>query len=463
MFSDILFSGLQQAVGGTLHGADAEVLAVSTDTRTIHAGDTFVALSGPNFRGEDFLATAGASGARAAIVSSFVPAVNMSQLVVEDTQNALTQLAEINRSRFQNPVVAMTGSCGKTTVKELVAHLLGGESVLYTQGNLNNHIGVPLTLCRLNESHSFAVIELGASGIGEIASTARITKPDVAIITNAGAAHIEGFGSYSNVVLAKGEIIDALGPNGKVILNKDDPAFDTWAERAGSREVLSFSARGDQSATLWADGLNSEELGTQFTVYDGDNVYRASMPLAGEHNVANALASILAVSQLGIDIPEGIARLASAKAAKGRMELFELAANLIVIDDSYNANPVSMKAACDVLVRRQGLSVLVVGDMAELGAESEQMHRDIGEYARNSGVDSLLCVGSNASAYVQGYGVGAIAFPDKKALLLHLQAQLQNHCKTTGTPMTILVKGSRSSSMDTIVNNLKEMGASLEC
>ena len=229
--------------------AEVTCQGVSTDTRAIRDGDLFVALRGERFDGHEFVAQAKQAGAVAAVVDSAVAGADIPQLVVEDTVEALAALAAAQRDESRAQFVAVTGSSGKTTVREMTGAILGnGGPVLVTQGNLNNHIGVPLTLFRLTPEHRFGVIELGASGVGEIAHTVAITRPDVAILTNAGQAHLEGFGGYDKVVQAKGEIIDAVAPTGVVVLNRDDPAFEIWRDRAGTRRVIAVSASGHPDA-----------------------------------------------------------------------------------------------------------------------------------------------------------------------------------------------------------------------
>ncbi|WP_417529883.1 UDP-N-acetylmuramoyl-tripeptide--D-alanyl-D-alanine ligase [Marinobacter lipolyticus] len=424
---------------------------VSTDTRKIGRGDLFVALRGDNFDGHRFLAKARESGAVGAIVDTEDTSVDLPQVVVSDTVDALAQLAAGNRNESQARFVAITGSSGKTTVREMVASILTQMgSTLSTEGNLNNHIGVPLTLFRLEKGHQFAAIELGASGLGEIAHTVAITRPDVAILTNAGQAHLEGFGSYENIVQAKGEIIDGVGANGLVVLNGDDPAFGIWRQRAGGRKVTAVSGKAGGPADYYPSAVSVDIHGQSFIAHGPDD-WQCSVQLAlsGEHNITNALLAIAATRELGATheaIQQGLQALA---AVKGRLQMIELSAELVLIDDSYNANPSSMKAAIGVLAARPGIRAAVLGAMAELGLDSRALHREVGVCAREQGVERLLVVGPGCEGYIEGFGQSAEVCASHEDAVDRLLAGPQ-------FPMTILVKGSRSSAMDRVVEGMKE-------
>ncbi|EON91350.1 UDP-N-acetylmuramoyl-tripeptide--D-alanyl-D-alanine ligase [Marinobacter lipolyticus SM19] len=424
---------------------------VSTDTRKIGRGDLFVALRGDNFDGHQFLAKARESGAVGAIVDTEDTSVDLPQMVVSDTVDALAQLAAGNRNESQARFVAITGSSGKTTVREMVASILTQMgSTLSTEGNLNNHIGVPLTLFRLEKGHRFAAIELGASGLGEIAHTVAITRPDVAILTNAGQAHLEGFGSYENIVQAKGEIIDGVGANGLVVLNGDDPAFGIWRQRAGGRKVTAVSGKAGGPADYYPSAVSVDIHGQSFIAHGPDD-WQCSVQLAlsGEHNITNALLAIAATRELGATheaIQQGLQALA---AVKGRLQMIELSAELVLIDDSYNANPSSMKAAIGVLAARPGIRAAVLGAMAELGPDSRALHREVGVCAREQGVERLLVVGPGCEGYIEGFGQSAEVCASHEDAVDRLLAGPQ-------FPMTILVKGSRSSAMDRVVEGMKE-------
>ncbi len=440
-------AGWLAAVPDSLTG---QFTGVSTDTRSLANGDLFVALRGERFDGHQFLAAARDAGAVAAVVDSVDESVALPQLKVADTLVALGQLAARNRSQSDARFVAITGSSGKTTVKEMVAAILSqAGSTLATSGNLNNHIGVPLTLLRVNSEHQYAVIEHGASGLGEIAQTIQLTRPEVGILTNAGEAHLEGFGSYDNIVVAKGELIDGVEDRGVVVLNRDDPAFPIWRERAGQRQVLSVSGCQSEDASFLHEALAATTGLQRFRVLGpGDWHCDLSLSLLGEHNVSNALMAVAASFALGIPAATIAAGLASMKPVKGRLQPIALAGGITLIDDSYNANPTSMKAAIGVLSGQPGLRVACLGAMAELGDETGRLHRDIGEAARNLGIDQLVAVGAGCDEYLAGFGEGAIHCASHEEAAEYLFKQLKG-------PATVLFKGSRSSAMERVAEGFK--------
>lgn len=451
MMRALSLAEIARVLGVQAPAAAGSARDICTDTRALQAGDLFVALRGERFDGHGFLETAREVGAVAAVVDTADAKVALPQLVVPDTIQALADLARCNRELSDARVIAVTGSSGKTTLKEMLSAILTREgATLATLGNLNNHIGAPLTLLRLSPKHRYAVIELGASGVGEIAHTVAATRPEVAVITNAGEAHLEGFGSYENIVLAKGEIIDGVVDGGTVVLNRDDPAFEKWQQRAGSRRVVSVSARGDAADYRctdhqFADGAYTIEMETP----DGRRSLVLSLP--GEHNICNALLAIAAAEAVGAGESAVRKGLEVVKPAAGRLERKELNDRVTVIDDSYNANPTSMKAALDVLAREAPTRVAVLGGMAELGPEGNRLHREVGEHARNQGIDQLLVVGETegCNALVSGFGDDARRFDAHQQAVEWLLANI------TG-PMTVLVKGSRSSAMDQVVKMLQE-------
>ncbi len=441
-------------VGGRSSGPwldDTRFENVSTDTRNTRPGDLFVALRGDRFDGHRFLDAARQSGAVAAVVDCADETVDLPQLVVNDTVNALAAIAAGNRDLSNARFVAVTGSSGKTTVREMVAAILGQMgNTLATEGNLNNHIGVPLTLFRLAPEHRYAAIELGASGVGEIAHTVGIVRPDVAILTNAGQAHLEGFGSYENIVRAKGEIIDGLPANGVAVLNLDDPAFDQWVKRAGQRRVRSVSGKGQRNADFRPADVQVDGPELSFTA-QGPNGWQCDIRLSlqGEHNIANALMAIAAAQAVGAS-DDAIQRgLSGLKAFKGRLQTLKLTPQLTVIDDSYNANPASMKAAIKVLAAHAGYRTAVLGTMAELGPDGEAMHREVGEFARARGVDRLLIVGSGCEGYAEGFGAATEVCSSHEDAVRRLSERSDD-------TQTVLVKGSRSSAMDLVVEGIKQ-------
>lgn len=424
---------------------------VSTDTRSVGDGQLFVALRGERFDGHEFLGQALKQGAVAAVVDTEVTDVAIPQLVVSDTVQALADLASGNRSESAARLVAITGSSGKTTVREMTGAILAGMGpTLVTEGNLNNHIGVPLTLFRLTPDHQFGAIELGASGLGEIAHTVSITRPQVAILTNAGQAHLEGFGSYQNIVLAKGEIIDGVPADGAVVLNRDDPAFDQWHARAGQRRVLGVSRMGHPGADYRAEAITATDQGFEFLVLGPDN-WRCHLVLGlpGEHNITNALLALAACRELGATDQQVQSGLMQVEAVKGRLQVLKPAPDLTLIDDSYNANPASMKAALDVLASYPAPRLAVLGAMAELGDEAEELHRQVGEHARARGIEKVMVVGAGGNGYGTGFGDETEFFPS------HEQAVSAIVADRNGA-MTVLVKGSRSSAMDRVVEGIQK-------
>ncbi|MDX1551866.1 MAG: UDP-N-acetylmuramoyl-tripeptide--D-alanyl-D-alanine ligase [Marinobacter sp.] len=441
-------------LGGTTAADSLEGLVfggVSTDTRKIATGDLFVALRGENFDGHDYLAVAEKAGAVAAVVEQVDPDLALPQILVADTVEALAKLAAGNRNASRARFVAITGSSGKTTVREMVAAILSRVgNTLATEGNLNNHIGVPLTLFRLAPEHEYGAIELGASGLNEISHTVNIVRPDVSILTNAGQAHLEGFGGYDNIVLAKGEIIDGVSESGLVVLNRDDPAFDKWKRRAGERRIVGVSRQASAGGDYFSESIRDDETSLVFRACGPEGwTCDVSLPLHGEHNITNALLAIAATRELGASDEAVQLGLASVQAVKGRLQILELSPRLTVIDDSYNANPASIKAALGVLAARPASRVAVLGAMAELGPDSLALHREVGEFARAMGIERLLVVGAGCQGYVDGFGDAA------EVCTTHEDA-VRRLFEGPADSQTVLVKGSRSSAMDRVVEGIKE-------
>ncbi|KAF1056453.1 MAG: UDP-N-acetylmuramoyl-tripeptide--D-alanyl-D-alanine ligase [Pseudomonas delhiensis] len=442
MLKPLRLSDVAAALDARVIGADIVFDAVSTDSRAIVAGQLFVALSGPRFDGHDYLAEVAAKGAVAALVQREVEGAPLPQLLVEDTRLALGRLGAFNRDAFTGPVAAVTGSSGKTTVKEMLASVLRTQGdVLATRGNLNNDLGAPLTLLQLAPEHRSAVIELGASRVGEIAYTVRLTRPHVAIITNAGTAHVGEFGGQDKIVLAKGEILEGLSETGVAVLNRDDRAFDTWVARAAGHQVLSFGI--EHPADFHARDLARDARGcVSFTLVGLAGEARVQLNLLGEHNVANALAAAAAAHALGVPLVGIVAGLQALQPVKGRAAA-QLATNgMRVVDDSYNANPASICAAIDILAGFSGRTVLVLGDMGELGAWAESSHREVGAYAAGK-VAALYAVGPLMRHAVQAFGAKGRHFDDQASLIDALAAEPSS--------TTILIKGSRSAAMDKVV------------
>lgn len=454
MMQSFTLQDAAQMTGAVLDASvspDERYTGVSTDTRAIEPGDLFVALRGDRFDGHQYVQQALDAGAVAVVVDKRQSAVTGPQLVVGDTVDALGRLALGNRLISKVRCVAVTGSSGKTTVKEMLAAILRQQgNTLATGGNLNNHIGVPLTLFRLAPENQYAVIELGASGVGEIAHTVSLARPDVGIITNAGEAHLEGFGSYDNIVIAKGEIIDGVAADGAVVLNADDPACSVWTERAGSRRVVTVSGDPSRNADYHYRNIRASGGITEFDLIGRDGwqlVIKLNLP--GAHNCLNASLAIAATRHFGI-ADQGIQKgLAALQPVKGRLQQIALKSGVTVIDDSYNANPTSMKAALQLLAESMGTRVAVLGHMGELGAGEDQLHEEVGEFAASLGIDYLLTVGNGTAFYLKGYGSQGLHFESHEQAAEWLLASGM-------APMTILTKGSRSSAMENVVRVLLE-------
>ncbi|WKN23329.1 UDP-N-acetylmuramoyl-tripeptide--D-alanyl-D-alanine ligase [Azotobacter vinelandii] len=432
---------------GALAGDDVTFDSVGTDSRAIRSGQLFVALVGPRFDGHAFLAEVAAKGAVAALVQRTMPELGLPQLQVADTRLALGRLGSLNRQAYSGPLAAVTGSSGKTTVKEMLASILRTRGpVLATRGNLNNDLGVPLTLLELAPEHVGAVIELGASRIGEIAYTVALTRPQVAIITNAGTAHVGEFGGPEKIVEAKGEILEGLPADGIAVLNRDDPAFDIWQRRAAGRRVLGFALDASDADFLARDIQPDARGCPAFTLRGPAGEARIQLNLLGRHNVANALAAAAAAHALGMPLVGIRAGLESLQPVKGRAVAQFAPSGVRVIDDSYNANPASMRAAIDILAGFSGRTLLALGDMGELGAWAEEGHRQVGAYAAGK-VDALYAVGPLMTHAVAAFGKGGRHFADQAGLLEAL-------CSEQHPDTTILIKGSRSAAMDKIVSAL---------
>ncbi|MGE8406042.1 MAG: UDP-N-acetylmuramoyl-tripeptide--D-alanyl-D-alanine ligase [Pseudomonas sp.] len=444
MLEPLLLSRLTQPLQGRLVGEDARFDGVSIDSRNIVPGQLFVALAGPRFDGHDYLNEVAAKGAVAALVEREVPGTSLPQLVVADTRLALGQLGALNRSAFQKPVAAITGSSGKTTVKEMLASILRTRGpVLATRGNLNNDLGAPLTLLELAPEHTAAVIELGASRVGEIAYTVGLTRPQVALINNAGTAHVGEFGGPEKIVEAKGEILEGLGEGGIAVLNLDDKAFGIWKQRAGKHTVLTF-ALSNPDADFHASDIAHDERGCpSFVLHGAQGSVSIQLNLLGTHNISNALAAAAAAHAFGVTL-EGIAQgLNNVQPVKGRTVVQMTAEGVRVIDDTYNANPTSMCAAVDILAGFFGRTVLVLGDIGELGQWAEEGHRQVGDYARDK-VSALYAVGPMMAHAVKAFGKNARHFANQGDLIEAVRREQDANT-------TILIKGSRSAAMENVV------------
>jgi UDP-N-acetylmuramoyl-tripeptide--D-alanyl-D-alanine ligase len=441
---------LADALNAELIGTDTQIDSVTTDTRQITEGCLFVALKGEKFDAHDFAADAVKAGSGALLVSKRLP-VDVPQLVVADTRIALGQLGGWVRQQVPARVVGLTGSSGKTSVKEMTAAILREcGNVLYTAGNFNNDIGVPLTLLRLTAEHDFAVIEMGANHAGEIAYTTALARPETALVNNLSAAHLEGFGSLAGVARAKGEIFDGLPENGIAVINADNNDWANWQHKLNGKTVWRFSPTFGKGIDFSATDVNISPLNTTFTLHSPQGSIDVSLPVPGRHNIANALAAAALAMSVGAS-PENVrAGLATLQSVKGRLFPIVISEGKTLLDDSYNANVGSMTAAAQVLAEMPGYRVMAVGDMAELGAESEHCHRQVGEAIRDAGIDKVFSIGHDSRIISDVSGCGE-HLEDKAALTARLTSLLSEHAV-----ITVLIKGSRSAAMEQVVRALQE-------
>jgi UDP-N-acetylmuramoyl-tripeptide--D-alanyl-D-alanine ligase len=437
---------LARVTGGVLHGDDVAFGPVISDSRALEPGALFVALRGDRFDAHQFVPEALERGAAGALVARPIP-VPLPQVVVSDTLAALTAFAGAWRRDFAGTVVGITGSNGKTTVKEMTGAILRcAGPCLVTRGNLNNHIGVPLTLSRLEPTHRYAVIEMGANHLGEIAHLASIARPGVGLVINAGPAHLEGFGSLEGVAQGKGEMFAALGADDTAVINADDRFAAFWhglAREAGRIVTFGMHERADFTASNVASRLSDTGFVTEFELSSPLGRRRIALGLAGEHNVMNALAAAAAAHAAGAGIEAIVDGLTSMRAVTGRLEVRPAQSGARMIDDSYNANPASLRAGLRALSSIPGRHWLVLGEMRELGPESARLHAEMGEFARQTGVARLLAVGDDAHHAVEAFGKGATWFASVDDMIAALRAEL-------GPDVTVLVKGSRSNRLERV-------------
>lgn len=433
---------IAQHTQGTTKSESTIIQGISTDTRHLLPGSLYVAIHGEQFDGHDFITEAWQKGAAAALVNRPIDCA-IPQIIVKDTLIAFGQISTIWRSRFSLPIIGVTGSNGKTTLKNMLASILraacqySAEQVLATEGNLNNNIGVPMMLCRLNATHRYAVIEMGMNHSGEIAYLTKLTHPQIAVITNAAEAHLEDLKDVAGVAKAKGEIFAGLPSNGTAILNKDDGHFNYWLSITPHYQHITFGLENtaDISATL-------ETQHTMIKTLQGN--IEVKLPLLGRHNIMNALAATAAALALNIPLDTIKQGLEKVHPAPGRLHQYYLTNGTRVIDDTYNANPFSLQAAVNTLATLPGKKVLVVGDMKELGANAKELHATAGEKIRMAGIDVLYTLGDISAAASQAFGKDARHFTDRDELITALQSHL-----TSDT--VILVKGSRSMRMEKII------------
>lgn len=445
-------SWIANQIDGTLEGQDCEVNAVSTDTRTLDSGSVYLALKGDNFDGHVFVESAANAGATAIIASE--PVVTALPVIyVTDTKLALGKLGAAVKREIAPKTIAITGSSGKTTVKEMCAAILERRgSVLATDGNFNNDIGVPLTLLRLEKHHEYAVMELGANHLGEIAYTTNLVKPDVATIVNAAASHLEGFGSLLGVARAKSEIFKGLDDTGTAIVNVDSQFADFWQGKLKQKRVLTFSPNQKNEADFAAediivglDGCAAFHLCTDA----GEAAIQLSIP--GIHNVGNALVAAALTMQLGATLENVRDGLLAMKQVKGRLNVKTLSNHFRLLDDTYNANVASVNAAIDTLSSFSGINVLVLGDMKELGEKARFYHEQVGNYARSKGINYLYSLGVLSQSASTVFKDKGGHFTDIESLMQALEHDLQRE----QMDISILVKGSRSSKMERVVEAIE--------
>ena len=451
MIKPMTLTRAAQAFGGTLLNPDCQFDAVSTDTRGLGNGQLFVALSGEHYDAHNFLKEAG-QHACGLVVEQADKSLDVPQWVVPDTVEALGQLAALNRDNFDGPLIAVTGSNGKTTVKNMLAVILGNVGpVLATQGNFNNQIGVPLTLLEMDASHQFAVVEMGAGATGDIEYLCSMVRPDISLVTNVFPAHVAGFGSVDAIAAAKGEIYRCLPLQGTAVVNLDDKYADSWLQQIDCERLLTFGVF-HAEANFTVRDICADELGCcGFELLAPQGSIAVQLKLSGRHNVINALAAAACASAAGGDLETIALGLGEVEAAEGRMALRQGQRGCRIIDDSYNANPGSVRAAINTLVQFSGANALVLGDMAELGVDEESLHAEVGRYAKDRGVQKLYTFGQLSVRASEAFGGKAEHFSSRGDLIASLREVLAED-------LTLLIKGSRSAGMEHVVSALLDGG-----
>jgi len=410
---------------------------VCTDTRQRVAGRLFIALEGENFDGHLFTQRAEELGARAIIAHKKVN-TSLPTIIVKDTEKAYQQLATWYRQSLSPQVIAITGSNGKTTTKNMLDSILSLQApTLSTKGNLNNHLGVPKTILELTKKHQYCVVEMGANHENEITLLCDIAKPDLALITNANNAHLGEFGSFESLVKAKGEIFKSLSQNGHALMNKESPHKSVWQQMSGTQKFTFFG----NMSSIYASNIRHKRSHLNFDLHCNNNVINIKLAMIGLHQIDNALAAAACANELGISLPFIKEGLEKTTTEKGRLQLLE-SDRFTILDDSYNANPHSMKAAIDTLKTFSGEKIAVLGTMAELGANSREFHQEIGEYVNQVGLDKLYTIGEHSKHY------NGELFPDIESLYNQLN---KNH-----SGATILIKGSRMMKLDALVDILSK-------
>jgi UDP-N-acetylmuramoyl-tripeptide--D-alanyl-D-alanine ligase len=423
-------------------GSDVTFDSIVTDSRKVHYGAMFAALPGSQVDGHDFVSSAVELGAVALLVERPMD-FDVPQLIVDDVLIALGQIARIVRDRVDPVVIGITGSNGKTSVKEMLASILRQEgSVLATVGNYNNELGLPLSIFELDSTHQYAVLEMGASKAGDIAYLCDIAKPDVGLVTNVGPAHLQGFGDEAGVATAKGEIFSSLSDEGWAIVNADQPWSAVWHEMRSTERVLTF---GSQDS---AD-IRFEKRGDHDFMVTSKGSFEVKLALPGKHSLSNAAAAAAAAMALGVSIDSIRMGLEQMRPVPGRLNLMSTSAGWTIIDDTYNANPASLYSALQVLANLQGTPWLVLGDMKELGNSSRKLHAEVGEAARLMGVSRVFAIGEMTEYTVDAFGEGASHFADRESLIQSVWDELR-------PGINCLVKGSRSMGMEAVVATLTQ-------
>ncbi len=451
MMGHMSLSVMASRYGGILMNNDADLLALSIDSRNLRPGQSFIAIHGPNFDGHDFAAEAVEKGVSSLVVERPIKTLNVPQWIVEDSIHALGEIGKSCRESFKAPIVGITGSSGKTSVKEMLASILRqrGE-VLSTKGNYNNHLGVPLMLAELQPNHAFAVLEMGASAIGEIAYLADLVQPDVALVNNIGSAHLEGFGSRENIVQGKGEIYQALSDAGRAVVNLDSFGADTFLQQI-SVQTLTFSASGNPAADVRVSNVRLHDAGSNYVLHTPLGDVEIQQNLLGLNNVSNGAAAATCALSVGMRLDEIRAGLDHVGQVSGRLFKRRGVSGSRILDDAYNANPESMSGAIDVLTNFSGTRVFVMGAMGELGPDSEVFHRQMGERARLAGIEVFICVGEPTKAAAEAFGDDAI--------WMETNAEAAEYClNLLGPDVTVLIKGSRSARLEEVVNVITDLG-----
>lgn len=446
MLINLTLSDVAQACGGELIGVDQVVSSVVTDTRKISEGCVFVALKGEHFDGHDYALNAIKAGAVAVVTDRDLDLPSYVKVV--DTRLAYGAIANLVRAAFHGPVVCITGSNGKTTVKDWLAQSLVGKNVLKTRANLNNQIGLPQTLLELNKHHDVAVIEAGTSFTGEIALLAKIAVPDVVILTNASGSHFEGLGSLEGIAKEKGELISGAALDATLILNSDDAYFDYWCSLAKGRQIYSFGF--SSLADLRASNIELEAENSKAIFHFRDEVLPVLIAGAGKHQIANGMAVVLAMLALGVEFQLAVSKLATPVHVSGRLERLRTKNGALLINDCYNASPTSVEAAIDVLAIQSAEETwLVLGALGELGDQRDEIHRGLGLYAKNKGISCLICVGPIAA--MAGFAFRA---EGGNAIICDTHEEAATVVRPLDKKHAILVKGSRSAKMENVIEAL---------